>query len=64
MFANNKNCPSHPQLSITKICLNKDCVEPLCDLCLQEHLLLHHQLRIAPNIRPIQEVHLNSAQKQ
>lgn len=62
MFANNKNCPSHPQLKLTKICLNEDCMEPLCDRCLPSHLTLHNQLLIRPNIRPIEELSRTSLQ--
>lgn len=49
-------CPSHPDLFITNICKERECIEPLCPECITAHLEMHAKKGKTAKIENIQRV--------
>lgn len=45
-------CPSHPNHSITRICMCESCIEPLCEECVLFHNKIHEKLGYPAQIKP------------
>lgn len=46
----NENCRRHPKHLLTLFCSNKNCMEPLCTGCVDEHHKIHGELSIGAPI--------------
>lgn len=53
-LSHHRKCPTHPYHDMTKICMSADCIEPMCDRCVTEHIAIHNQLATAPLIKSIE----------
>lgn len=51
----NLQCPTHPSYDITNICINPQCLEPLCPKCIVQHIQQHNQLGTYAEIELIED---------
>ena len=44
----NERCRAHPNNQLNLFCGHKECMEPLCDSCIDDHKGIHTKMSIGP----------------